>query len=93
MNVVDGNASTASNGDVVKRHKAGSQSPPPSLPLLAEQDLVAYLKTGPTFTTMTLLQHFKRALKDPRNKAAIKGLITSVATLVDGNLVLNSEWK
>jgi hypothetical protein len=85
-----------SNGD--KRHKATSSSPPPPTPpsvaLLTEQDLIQFIKgsMGPV-TTMHLLTHFKKSLKDSRNKLAIRGLITGVASLVEGNLVLNEEWR
>lgn len=77
--------------DGTKRRKAGSQSPPPAGPLLTDVDVIAFLKTGSGFTTKDLLLHFRKALKDARNKAAIGKLIHAVASLNEGILVLKPE--
>lgn len=88
-------AASDSDADGSKRRKAGgkSPSPAPSGGLLAQGDIVAYLKTRPnqTSTTKEVLTHFRKAIKgDPRNKANIGGLLRAAANLVDGNLLLKA---
>ena len=50
-------------------------------------------KEGHSITTQEVLGHFKRALKsEPKNKAAIGGLLQTVANLVGGKLVLKPGY-
>ncbi|KAK4046410.1 transcription factor IIF subunit tfg1 [Microbotryomycetes sp. JL201] len=76
----------ADDVDAAKRRKNGV-SPPPgdSTGLIAEADLVALFKAAPnhTLATKDVLTHFKRQLKDERNKSAIQNLLKSVATLTN----------
>ena len=62
----------------------------PSSALITEGDIIALFKMKATsLQTKDVLAHFKKALKgNPANKAAIGGLLMSVASLVDGNLIL-----
>jgi transcription initiation factor TFIIF subunit alpha len=85
------------DADAAKRRKnGGGGTPPPSSgELITEADLVALFKTRPSFTLTTkdVLAHFKKALKaDPRNKAAIGGMLQSVANLVGKELVLKAGY-
>ncbi|GAA5901873.1 uncharacterized protein JCM6883_000423 [Sporobolomyces salmoneus] len=94
----DGTSGVDSDGDGSKRRKNGkAKSPSPGgseqIGLLTKEDLVAFFKTRPnqTGTTKDILVHFKKALKhEPKNKAALSGLIRAVADLVNGNLVLKA---
>ncbi|KAM0792768.1 hypothetical protein ACM66B_002541 [Microbotryomycetes sp. NB124-2] len=78
--------------DAAKRRKNGASPPPGDVALITEVDLVALFKTAPnkTLATKDVLTHFKRQLKDERNKSAIQSLLKSVATLTNGQLVLRS---
>ncbi|KAK4056226.1 transcription factor IIF subunit tfg1 [Microbotryomycetes sp. JL221] len=79
------------DADAAKRRKNGA-SPPPvgGEGLLTDNDLIALFKTVPklTLSTKDVLTHFRKQLKDERNKNAIRGLLQSVATLTNGQLVL-----
>ncbi|GAA5871135.1 hypothetical protein JCM16303_001702 [Sporobolomyces ruberrimus] len=92
------NDGTVDSDDGSKRRKNGGKAKSPSpgaeqTGLISKEDLVAFLKTRPnqSSTTKEVLVHFRKALKhEPKNKAAISGLIRAVADLVNGNLVLKA---
>ncbi|GAA5963755.1 hypothetical protein JCM3765_006840 [Sporobolomyces pararoseus] len=92
-----GSGVDSDGGDGSKRRKNGkAKSPSPGaeqIGLITKEDLIGFLKTRPnqTSTTKDVLVHFRKALKnEPKNKAAISGLVKAVADLVNGNLVLKS---